>query len=125
MFELTLFERSALSPEDVPSIRSAIELFAGLAKASREEGLLALEERLPAIEDDFSRRGLALVLDGKAPELVAEILVHSIRASDARGPELRRMMVSALGVLSLQEGLSPEDLELRLQALLPESSPRA
>lgn len=45
-----------------------------LAERARREGLLALEEELPSINDLFLKRGVLLVIDGTDPELVQGIL---------------------------------------------------
>ena len=44
------------------------------AERARREGLLALEDELAAVDDEFMRKGLQLVVDGTDPDLVADIL---------------------------------------------------
>lgn len=44
------------------------------AEKARREGLLALEESVDQLEDEFLRKGLQLVVDGTDPELVRNIL---------------------------------------------------
>lgn len=44
------------------------------AEKARREGLLALEESVDQLEDEFLRKGLQLVVDGTDPELVRSIL---------------------------------------------------
>lgn len=46
----------------------------GLANKARKEGLLSLEEATEALEDDFLKKGLMLVVDGTDPELVRNLL---------------------------------------------------
>lgn len=55
---------------------AAIELMVGLAEKARREGLLALEGDLEGVDDDFTRKGIQLVVDGKDSEIVKQIL-HS------------------------------------------------
>jgi chemotaxis protein MotA len=75
----------------VPSPDAAVETLVGLAGRARREGLLALEEEVNAIEDDFLRRGLQLAIDGTDAEEVAIILsaeVETKRAADKAGAKL-------------------------------------
>ncbi len=54
----------------------AIEQMVGLAEKARREGLLALESELDNVGDEFTRKGIQLVVDGKDSEIVKQIL-HS------------------------------------------------
>ena len=58
-----------------------------LAEKARRDGLLALEGDLEEIEDDFTRKGLQLVVDGTDPDLVRDILEVEIDAMAARHKE--------------------------------------
>jgi chemotaxis protein MotA len=49
-----------------------------LAKTARKEGLLALEGSRDAIDDDFYRNGLQLVVDGQEADTVEAILTNEI-----------------------------------------------
>jgi chemotaxis protein MotA len=53
---------------------SIIPTLVSLSEKARREGLLALEDNLEEIEDDFLKRSLQLVIDGTDPELVKEIM---------------------------------------------------
>lgn len=44
------------------------------SQLSRREGLLALENFIPGLKDDFVRRGLQLLVDGADPERIRELL---------------------------------------------------
>lgn len=44
------------------------------SQLSRREGLLALENYIPALKDDFARKGLQLLVDGADPERIRELL---------------------------------------------------
>ena len=75
----------------VPSPDTAVETLVSLAGRARREGLLALEEEVNAIEDDFLRRGLQLAIDGTDAEEVAIILSAEIdtkRSADKAGAKL-------------------------------------
>ena len=56
----------------------------GFAEVARQEGLLALEEKVKSIEDPFLRRGLELVIDGTDSGEVAEALGEEIDAQRER-----------------------------------------
>lgn len=45
-----------------------------LANKARKEGLLALEESANNMEDEFTKKGIALLVDGTDPELVKNLL---------------------------------------------------
>jgi chemotaxis protein MotA len=55
-----------------------IEQLITLADLARREGLLALDNALGEIEDDFLKRGLQLVVDGIDPEIIKDILETGI-----------------------------------------------
>ncbi len=44
------------------------------SQLSRREGLLALENFIPGIKDEFARKGLQLLVDGAEPERIRELL---------------------------------------------------
>lgn len=44
------------------------------SQLSRREGLLALENFIPGVKDDFARKGLQLLVDGAEPERIRELL---------------------------------------------------
>ena len=55
-------------------MRSRVTLLVSLAEQARREGLLALDAKLGEIDDEFTRKGLQLVVDGSDPALVREVL---------------------------------------------------
>ena len=44
------------------------------SQVSRREGLLALENTIDQLKDDFTRKGLQLLVDGAEPERLREVL---------------------------------------------------
>jgi chemotaxis protein MotA len=66
-----------LSPEP-PDMQGRVTLLVSLAEQARREGLLALDAKLSEIEDEFTRKGLQLVVDGSDPALVREVLEAEI-----------------------------------------------
>lgn len=65
-------------------LRERVDLLVEVAERARREGLLALDAQLGDIEDDFTRKGLQLVVDGTDPDLVREILEAEIDGMVAR-----------------------------------------
>jgi len=61
-----------------------VELFAQLIRRARRDGILALEEELKNVSNEFLRMGLQLVIDGTSQELLRDILYTEMRAMKAR-----------------------------------------
>ncbi|GAB3065445.1 flagellar motor protein MotP [Virgibacillus ainsalahensis] len=61
-----------------------IRLFIRLSDRARREGLLALENELEDVEDDFIRKGILLAVDGIEPEMIRDIMNAEITAMDDR-----------------------------------------
>jgi chemotaxis protein MotA len=61
-------------------IASLAQLFVGLAKKARREGLLSLEDDLQEIEESFLRDGLQMVIDGFEPESIQDIMETELQA---------------------------------------------
>ena len=53
---------------------TVIKTIIDLANIARKDGLLALEEAVQDIKDDFLQKGIMLIVDGTDPELVRNIL---------------------------------------------------
>lgn len=117
--------KTAFSPPDL-NLPASVTQLTGFAEKARKDGLLALEEQLDTIEDEFTRKGMQLVVDGTDPDLLAEILETDTQAMHARhkanatvfmkagafAPTIGVMgtvvgLVSVLGNLSAPETLGP------------------
>ncbi|HGY91735.1 MAG TPA: motility protein A [Planctomycetes bacterium] len=68
----------------LPDPTEKIEEMAQFAALARKEGLLALEEKLGALDDAFLVKGLRLVVDGFPPEVVRDILESDLAATQER-----------------------------------------
>ena len=73
----------AFGPPDL-DMKGRVKLIVSLAEQARREGLLALDAQLAEIDDEFTRKGLQLVVDGTDPELVREILDAEIDGMTTR-----------------------------------------
>ncbi len=63
-----------------------------LANTARREGLLALEEAVGNIQDDFLKKGVGLIVDGTDPELVKSILETEMGFVSERHTESKGML---------------------------------
>ena len=55
-----------------------ISRLVGFSEKARREGLLALEDDLEEVEDDFLRKGIQLVVDGTDPDIIRRILDNEL-----------------------------------------------
>lgn len=89
----------------------AIKDIISLANLARKEGLLALEEAVQEVEDDFLKKGVMLIVDGTDPELVRGILETELSYQESRHTESRDVwnylasMAPAWGMIGTLIGL--------------------
>lgn len=70
--------------DERPDLQARVDLLVGYAERARRDGLLALDEEIQGLDDEFTRKGLQLVVDGTDPELVREILENELDGMAAR-----------------------------------------
>lgn len=58
----------------LPEPSTEIERIVAFSNLARREGLLALEEKLEELDDEFMKKGLRLIIDGFPGDVVREIL---------------------------------------------------
>ena len=56
----------------------------GFSERARREGLLALEDNMDQVEDEFMRKGLQLVVDGTDPDIIKTILYNDLNQIQER-----------------------------------------
>lgn len=71
-----------LSPKE--GKEELVILFSDLAKKARQNGLLALEDDIAQIEDEFLVNGLQMVVDGVEPEVIREIMELKLEVIEKR-----------------------------------------
>jgi chemotaxis protein MotA len=82
-----------------------------MADKARREGLLSLEDDVQQLDDEFSRKGMMLMIDGTDPESLKSIMEIEIDGQAARGAERAEVFKSAaafsptLGVVGAVLGL--------------------
>ncbi|MFP4065957.1 MAG: motility protein A [Spirochaetaceae bacterium] len=77
MLGIMRYVRNAVRVPDWQEQR-IIEELVRFADKARKEGLLALEDDLETIEDEFMRKGIRLVVDGTDPEIIKNILYNDL-----------------------------------------------
>ena len=88
-----------------------IKQITGWSQLSRREGLLALENAMGQLKDDFSRKGLQLLVDGAEPERLREVLEVQISTYEEEMRQSARIWEAAggysptIGILGAVMGL--------------------
>lgn len=80
-----------------PDLGGRAELLVSFADKARRDGLLALEGQIDELDDEFTRKGLQLVVDGTEPELVLQVLENEIDGTSARHAADRAVFEKAGG----------------------------
>ena len=78
-------------------LRDTLERMVGLAERARRDGLLALEDDISELPDDFSQKGVQLIVDGADSELVKSILDAETDGMVARHAHVAKMFANAGG----------------------------
>jgi chemotaxis protein MotA len=93
------------------SVDEIIASFVHFASKARKEGILALENLLPQVEDDFFRKGVQLTIDGLEPQSIVEIMeteITFIRDRHRQGADMFQTMgtfAPAFGMIGTLIGL--------------------
>ncbi len=67
-----------------PSMTETIQILVSIAEKARREGILAIEQGLEGIEDDFMKDGLRLAVDGTEPEAIQAIMEIELGSLEMR-----------------------------------------
>lgn len=81
----------------VVNYQQLIRQVSGWSQMSRREGLLALENVMSQLKDDFARKGLQLLVDGAEPERLREVLEVQIGSYEQDLKNSARIWESAGG----------------------------
>jgi chemotaxis protein MotA len=108
-FGATLASTSLESMKRIPSLykramsaehhdlSGRVEVLVSLAEKARREGLLALESGIADLDDEFTRKGLQLVVDGTEPEVILQVLENEIDGASGRAAADRAIFEKAGG----------------------------
>ena len=91
----TLYKISFSPPE--MHFGARVKELVGFAERARREGLLALEDEIEELDDEFAKKGLQLVVDGTDPDLVREILENEIDGMATRHHHAANVFEKAAG----------------------------
>jgi len=79
----TLF-KILFTQRPLPKRDELINQFVEWASITRREGLLALEAKVDDIEDPFLKNGMRMIIDGNDQDLVRDVLLEDIAATEDR-----------------------------------------
>ncbi|HDQ92597.1 MAG TPA: motility protein A [Synergistetes bacterium] len=103
--------KKAFMKQKIQNLPEARDVMVDLSRKARSEGLLALEEMVKDVKDDFIRKSTQLVIDGTSPEVVQSILDTEIDLLERRELSSRRVfdllgeLAPAFGMLGTLIGL--------------------
>jgi chemotaxis protein MotA len=106
----TLGLRTAFT-EPIYHEREVIATLVSFAEKARREGLLALENEAAALEDDFMRKGIQLVIDGRDTDIIRKILETEIQFVQERNSKAEAVFMTmggfspTLGIIGTVLGL--------------------
>ena len=96
---------------DVPSAGNVVPAVVTLAEKARREGLLALEDSLKDMDDEFLVKGVTLAIDGTDPDEVREILESEMIAKKRGDKQAAKFFADAgayaptIGIIGTVMGL--------------------
>jgi len=67
-----------------PDLATLYKSITEMASIARRDGILALEERIANLENQFLKRGLQMIVDGNPPEIINAILNKDIETMEDR-----------------------------------------
>lgn len=97
--------------EPVYHEREVITTLVSFAEKARREGLLALENEAAALDDDFMRKGIQLVIDGRDTDIIRKILETEVSFVQERGAKSESVYMTlggyspTLGIIGTVLGL--------------------
>ncbi|MDP9110332.1 MAG: motility protein A [Candidatus Eremiobacteraeota bacterium] len=99
--------------------RDVIATLVSFAEKARREGLLALENEAAALDDEFMRKGIQLVIDGRDTEIIRKVLETEVSNSQEAGTKAESVynclggysptlgiIGTVLGLIGMLKGLS-------------------
>ncbi len=99
--------------------RDVITTLVSFAEKARREGLLALENEAAALDDEFMRKGIQLVIDGRDTEIIRKVLETEVSNNQEFGAKAEAVYMNlggysptlgiigtVLGLIGMLKGLS-------------------
>lgn len=116
--DLSLAAKAACSNEDQESLIPIVKQLKELAEVASKSGMLALENELSKINDPFFNLGMQLIIDRVEPENVTDVLDSDIYYNESNGRELLKKIIIREGLLRIQAGDSPRNVEICTKVFL-------
>lgn len=116
--DLSLAAKSACSKEDQASLIPIVKKLKELAEVATKAGLLSLENELSSIEDPFLNLGLQLIIDRVEADNVRDVLDSDIYYNESNGRELLKKIIIREGLLRIQAGDTPRNVEICTKVFL-------
>jgi len=110
--DLSLAAKSACSKEDQELLIPIVKQLKELSEVASKSGMLALENELPKIDDPFFNLGMQLIIDRIEPENVTAVLDSDIYYNESNGRELLKKIIIREGLLRIQAGDTPRNVEI-------------
>jgi chemotaxis protein MotA len=89
---------------NIPPAEQVIRQMAEFARTARRDGVLALEEDMSGVDDDFLSKGLQLLVDGTESEEIREVMLIELNSIQHRN-RLGRNILSFMGDASPAFGM--------------------
>lgn len=116
--DLSLAAKASCSQEDQESLIGIVKQLKELAEVSSKSGLLALENELSKLKDPFLNLGMQLIIDRVEPENVTAVLDSDIYYNESNGRELLKKIIIREGLLRIQAGDTPRNVEICTKVFL-------
>lgn len=116
--DLSLAAKSACSKEDQATLIPIVKKLKELAEVATKSGLLTLENELSNLEDPFLNLGLQLIIDRVEAENVRDVLDSDIYYNESNGRELLKKIIIREGLLRIQAGDTPRNVEICTKVFL-------
>ncbi len=97
---MPLLLKIAMSKDRIPDYDRMLKILIELATIVRKQGYLALETKMPAINDPFLKRGIGLVIDGFNESAIIESMEYEILS-------LSRRHKNGIEIFNLLGGYAP------------------
>lgn len=89
---------------DESPVLDIVDDFEDMAVKARREGILAIDQSLPDVQDDFMRHGLEMAVDGTEPEILREVMESEVNYVIERHKKGQKIFMS-LGTYSPAFGM--------------------
>ena len=107
MFDYWVSRRLEFGTDDKRECLETAKKIVELAVKVRKDGILALEEEIDSLENEFFKTAVRLVVDSVNPDEIKKILQNHIIAGNFRNRRLFKRMLITEGMLAILQGWSP------------------